>query len=53
MQRENGFGFQQKNTREENMSNGCCIYCNHCDDEIIAEMMECKCHCHTRGGNTS
>jgi len=24
----------------------CCFQCGHCTDEIIAEMMECKCKCH-------
>lgn len=24
----------------------CCFMCGHCDDEVIAEMMECKCKCH-------
>ena len=28
---------------------GCCVLCGHCDDEIIAEMSDCKCKCHTRG----
>ena len=27
-------------------SYGCCIYCGHCTDEIIAEMMACRCKCH-------
>ena len=27
-------------------SYGCCLYCGHCTDEVIAEMMECKCNCH-------
>ena len=35
------------------MGIGCCVYCGHCSDEIIAEMMNCKCHCHHRGGNSS
>jgi len=38
---------------EGSMSRGCCIYCGHCDDEVIEMMTECKCHCHSRGGNTS
>ena len=28
------------------MSSGCCLLCGHCTDEIIAEMMACKCRCH-------
>jgi len=32
---------------EDDMGRGyCCFKCGHCDDEIIAEMMECKCNCH-------
>ena len=30
-------------------SPNCCLLCGHCDDEIIAEQMNCKCKCHTRG----
>ena len=62
MPKENGYGSQKKSMRVENMSRideqkenwqGCCIYCGHCDDEVIEMMTECKCHCHSRGGNTS
>ena len=28
------------------MTRGCCLLCGHCSDEIIAEMMDCKCKCH-------
>ena len=28
------------------MGNFCCAVCGHCTDEVIAEMMECKCKCH-------
>ena len=28
------------------MTRGCCLLCGHCSDEIIAEMMDCKCDCH-------
>ena len=28
------------------MFDGCCILCGHCTDEVIAEMMECRCKCH-------
>jgi hypothetical protein len=28
------------------MSSGCCLLCGHCTDEIIAEMMACRCKCH-------
>ena len=28
------------------MSSGCCLLCGHCSDEVIAEMMDCKCKCH-------
>jgi len=24
----------------------CCFQCGHCTDEVIAEMMDCKCKCH-------
>ena len=24
----------------------CCVQCGHCTDEVIAEMMDCKCRCH-------
>jgi len=27
----------------------CCALCGHCHDEIIAEMMDCKCPCHMIG----
>ena len=27
----------------------CCVFCGHCDDEVIIEQSDCKCHCHTRG----
>ena len=53
MQKANGFGFQKRNMMEGSISRGCCIYCGHCDDEVIEMMTECKCHCHSRGGNTS
>jgi len=23
-----------------------CFQCGHCTDEVIAEMMDCKCKCH-------
>ena len=51
MQRVNGCGFQKKNMRVENMNEYCCVFCEHCDDDVIVEQTGCKCHCHARGQN--